>query len=211
MSFKTYLQEAKENNQLLTDLTEKETILELQILNISLALENYDNLTESTINKTKNIIVDYASQVQRNKTLFDYLIDFGKTGGKLILAGIKGDKEKIEELTQKYTKEDFFDFLWKLDLMTLGLITSPLNLIDKFTGWDIKGFLKKKMRTAKSHVKNIVQSIDKLKSDLAIVFKPSQNPDIFNAVDNFKKTLKVKLDPLLKGKIKVSVNKGIRA
>ncbi len=211
MSFKTYLQESQ---YLLTE--DEKFILEFNLLQISMALNNYDIIqedlmTENLWQKSKDMYTDFSSQFNKKKTLGHYVMDFTKTAGKILLAGIKNDKERVKELTRRYNREDFFEFLWRLDLNTLGLLTTPLGIIEMVTGWDIKDFLKRKIKSTRKHLMDIVQTFDDLKKDLAMVFKPSKHPDVFNAVDNFKKTIKVKLDPLLKGNIKVSINKGIKA
>ena len=210
MRFKTYIQE---NQQILTE--EEKFILEFNILQISLALNNYqiiqeDLMTENLWKKVKNTYTDFSSQFGKKKGLAHYVLDFSSNAGKLLLAAVKGDEDRIKEISNRFNREDFFEFLWKLDDATLGLLTTPIGIIEKVTGWDIKGYLKKRLKSTKKHLLDIVQTFDELKKDLSMVFKPSKHPDVFNAVDNFKKTLKVKLDPLLKGKIKVSVNKGIR-
>ncbi len=215
MNFKTYLQEMKEPEVLY--LTEDEKIIhEFNVLQIAMALQNYDLIqedlmTEGAWDKTKHVFTDFTSQFGRKDNLLKYLMQFTSNSAKMLLAAIKGDTERMKELKARFNREDFFELIYRLDSATLGLISGPIGLIEQITGWDIKGYLKKQLKSTKKHVLNIIDTFDELKKDLAMVFKPSKHPDVFNAVDNFKKTLKVKLNPIIKGNIRVSVNKKIRA
>ncbi len=211
MNFKNYLQESQ---YLLTE--DEKFILEFNLLQISVALDQYDMiqenmLDEGVVKQAKNLYTDFTSQFGKKKFLHHYLLDFASTAGKMLLAAIKGDKQRVKELSLKFNRDDFFEFLWRLDSATLGILTGPIQIVEEVTGWDIKGFLKRKVKSTKKKIKDIIDTFDDLKKDLSMIFKPSKHPDVFNAVDNFKNTIKVKLKPVISGDIKVSINKGIKA
>jgi len=207
--FKQYL-----NEQVLTE--EELMIHEINLLQLALALGQYDVIqedlmTENLWQKTKDVITDFASQFDMRDSLGKYILKIGNNSGKMLLAAIKGDKERMQELKGRFNREDFFELLYRLDNATLGLLTGPIGLIEEITGIDIKGWLKKQVKSTKKHIQNIISTFDKLKKDVAMVFRPSKHPDVFNAIDDLKKTMKIKLKPLVQGKIKVSINKGIKA
>ncbi len=77
------------------------------------------------------------------------------------VGGNEKSKERVKEIANtEITKDDFMNFLLKLDLATLHLITGPLHFIDAVTGWDITYKMKSKsgdvLKKAKEAIENLM-------------------------------------------------------
>jgi len=105
-----------------------------------------------------------------DKGLIDYFVGFTSVAGKMLLAAIKGDKQKIIELSSKITRKGFVDFLVKLDKVTLGIVSAPLEMINVITGWDVEGTIVNLAAGTVNIVKNIHTSIMDLKKDISSIF-----------------------------------------
>ena len=84
------------------------------------------------------------------------LISIALKSGKLMaefiyhtLRGAAGNKDSIERVKEiantEISQEQFVDFLMKLDMATMHLVTGPLHLLDAWTGWHITAHLKSKV------------------------------------------------------------------
>ena len=63
------------------------------------------------------------------------------------ITGNQESKEKIVELSQaKISREQFMDFLFKMDILTLSLFTAPLKMVDALLGWSIHPVVKNKTK-----------------------------------------------------------------
>ena len=85
----------------------------------------------------------------------DGLISVALKSGKImaefvyhILRGSSGNTTSIQRVKDiaktEITKEQFLDFLLKLDMATLHLVSGPLHAIDAWTGWHIWAHIKSK-------------------------------------------------------------------
>jgi hypothetical protein len=92
----------------------------------------------------------------------------GKVMGQFLWYALKaasGDKEakvKVKELANtEITKEQMLDFLLKLDMATLHVLTGPLHTIDAITGWHLWANVKDKadqgLKKAKEAIGNLIQ------------------------------------------------------
>lgn len=83
----------------------------------------------------------------------DGLIQIALKSGKLMAefvwhilkaaAGNEQSKIRVKEIANtQITKEQFLDFLYKLDMATMHLVTGPLHLLDAWTGWHVAAALK---------------------------------------------------------------------
>jgi len=103
----------------------------------------------------------------------DGLIQVALKSGKLmaefiwnILKAAGGDKDAVTRVKEiantEIKKEEFLDFLLKLDMATLHLVSGPLHLVDALTGWHIWAHIKGKtedaMEKAKNAIKNLVDA-----------------------------------------------------
>jgi|TARA_R110002020_G_scaffold173500_2_gene364416 hypothetical protein len=87
---------------------------------------------------------------------------------KVIYYAIKakgGDRnargEVKELLKKKVTKEELIDFFFKLDTLTLSILTGPINIIDALMGWNIVATLKSKGKTSDSRIKDAISDLSK--------------------------------------------------
>ena len=87
---------------------------------------------------------------------------------KVIYYAIKakgGDRdargEVKELLKKKVTKEELIDFFFKLDTLTLSILTGPINIIDALMGWNIVATLKNKGKTSDSRIKDAISDLSK--------------------------------------------------
>jgi len=107
-----------------------------------------------------------------DKGLIDYFADFTTVAGKVVMSAINGEPDEIRKHAAKITRNDFVDFLVKLDKVTLGIITSPLEIVHSITGWDIEKKLVQLAKGTVSVVKNIHTSIKDLHKEITAIFSP---------------------------------------
>jgi hypothetical protein len=128
------------------------------------------NLTEVSIltgiadmfGKVETGIEKIGMKIHKGKGVLSYIADFNDAASFLIFAAIKGDKEEVLRIAKSFDKAKFVDFLLKLDMISMHLVTGPIHMIDAITGWDI-------MANIKSHAakaENIIDSIEKAIADL---------------------------------------------
>lgn len=100
----------------------------------------------------------------------DGLIQVALKSGKLMaefvyhsLKGAIGNKKSIDRVKElantEITKEQFLDFLLKLDMATLHIISGPLHAIDAWTGWHIWANIKTKSEDVVKKAKNAIQNL----------------------------------------------------
>ena len=87
---------------------------------------------------------------------------------KVIYYAIKakgGDRdargEVKELLKKKVTKEELIDFFFKLDTLTLSILTGPINIIDALMGWNIIKTLKDKGVTPDQRIKDAITGLSR--------------------------------------------------
>lgn len=98
-----------------------------------------EHLNENELNEASisNFAEKLGIKISKENGLIDYIKKFTVASGKLLLAAIKGDTESVRTIAKSLKKEEFLDFLLKLDTVTLHLITGPIHMIDAITGWEI--------------------------------------------------------------------------
>lgn len=96
--------------------------------------------------------------VSKSKGLIDYVKLGGIQLGKLLIAGVQGDKEKIKKIGKNIKKEQILDFLLKLDAATLHFVTGPLHIIDAVLGWHIGADLAAAAKGANELFKNAIDN-----------------------------------------------------
>ena len=163
MRFKEFLLEEQMKN---------ETSDRLQVL--LYMMENVDTINESTdeqilenVNKHVNKI---GLKLHKSKSLIDYIKSFTTGAGKLFLYMIKGDTKKAKELLKSIKKEDVLDFIIKLDLGTLHIITGPLHTIDAWTGWDLAANVQAKMEKGSDLLNDIKHGIDEIRAKIVALY-----------------------------------------
>ena len=87
---------------------------------------------------------------------------------KVIYYAIKaktGDRsarvELKELLKKKVSKEELIDLFFKLDTLTLSILTGPINIIDAIMGWNIVAALKEKGITPDQRIKDAIGSLSR--------------------------------------------------
>jgi len=147
-------------------LTIEEQLFALYVL----ADESFENLNESTENiadKIKNKAKKIGMSFEKSKGLLDYIKQFSFGIGKIFLMIIKGDLEGAKAVIKSdFTIEDFLDFLYNLDQITLNLVTGPLGIIDGLTGWNLQTVARDQMKKAVTVTKRLRDTIIKLKNSM---------------------------------------------
>ncbi|KFZ25653.1 MAG: hypothetical protein KQ78_02146 [Candidatus Izimaplasma bacterium HR2] len=74
--------------------------------------------------------------------------------------GNEESKVRVKELANtEIKKEDFVNFLLKLDTVTLHMITGPIHMIDAITGWHIGTHIKSKVEDTLTKAKNAIKNL----------------------------------------------------
>lgn len=150
----------------------KDTLLVLAYISESADSLNEEELTEASIlagltDKLGDVLPKAGLKLHKGKGLLSYVKDFTGTAGKMIIAAIKKDKEQIKKLSQEFEKADFIDFLLKLDMVTMHLVTGPIHMVDAVTGWDLMANLKAHTKKAEDTLETIQKAIADLKAKVA--------------------------------------------
>lgn len=129
---------------------------------------NGDLLNEG---KVHDLLKKAGLHVGKNKGLISYMRDIGAGVAKIIFAAIKGDKEAIREVMKTVSKEAVLDFILKLDMATLHIITTPIHTIDAITGWHLWANVKKAAEGAKGIIVKIKDAINTVKLEVGKIIK----------------------------------------
>ncbi len=99
--------------------------------------------------------------------------------------GNEESKVRVKELANKeIKKEDFMNFLLRLDTVTLHFFTGPLHMIDAITGWHIGVYIKSKVEDTLIKAKNAIKNL-------------------IDAAKGTEKSIKRKLKSLMNGIVKL--------
>ena len=152
--------------------------------------ENLDILSEEMIlEDIKSWLNKYGLKIHKGDGIIDYLKQFSTGAGKLILAAIKGDKEEVKRIANSLEKEKVVDFLFKLDMVSLHLITGPIHVIDAITGWDLVANLKQATKKTPSIIKDILDSIKDIKNKVVKVFDKKHYSQIILNLSNIEQSI----------------------
>ena len=129
-------------------------------------------------------------QKRTTKNLFDYAKDMVTGVGKIFLLAMEdGGTEEIKKMLKSITKEDVMDFLLKLDSATLGILSKPIDLISKLTGWQIKANLKKIGKNIVDIVQDIYTSLKDIKDKVVQVFRGETKQVLIQNINKIENTL----------------------
>ncbi len=176
MNFKEYLNESNE--------------MDLHLQALMFLLENENMLNESTealdeaFDKHLNKL---GLKLHKSKGIIDYIKGFSRGVGKIIFYLIKGDTEKAKELLKTVKKEDILDFLYKLDLGTLHLVTGPIHMIDAWFGYDLSVRMKEHMDKGEGLTDILKQSLEKLSSSIKQLFHGTKEKSLMKHVEKIKR------------------------
>lgn len=128
-----------------------------------------------------------AVGASREKGLVDYITSFAKGAGRLLLAAIKGDRDKTAEIAKSISKADFIDFVYKLDMASMHVISGPIHLVEAVTGWNVISFLRDKLDSAERIMDELIESFKEFKNRVSSVFK--KDHPIHSAVDDIENVI----------------------
>ena len=121
------------------------------------------------------ILQKLGLEAHKTKGLIGYIKSFTTGIGKIVIAALKGDKEKVKEIASTVKKEDVIDFLLKLDMATLHLVSGPIHTIDAITGWHLWAAVKSVAAKAGSVYDEIKKAIDVIKQKITtLIDKPKR-------------------------------------
>jgi len=121
--------------------------------------------TLNEVNMSK-LLSKIGLTIHKEKGIIQYLRDATVGIAKCLLYAIKGDKENLKKTAKSLRKEDVLDFLLKLDMATLHIVTGPIHFIDAVTGWDLWANISEVAKTTKEVAKKVVKAIDIVKTNI---------------------------------------------
>lgn len=148
---------------------DKQRLLELAIFMSS----NSHQLNEGVGDGILRVAKKAGLKIQNGRGLLQIMATAGIHVSKVVYFAIKahaGDDEAKEELKEllnkKVTKEDLIDVFLKLDTLTLGVLSGPINIIDALAGWNIMANIRKQAKTVSKRVNDAIADLDDSLDDL---------------------------------------------
>lgn len=155
----------------------------MNLLEFAIFIEDFGRLEEGVIDKIKDIkgqtdamLRKLGFHTSQSKGLIHYLWTINKNIVRLLYHGIslsdasehqrEVSRMAIKEIMQSVNREEVLNFLYKLDAVTLGILTTPLKLIDGVTGWHIAGEVVSKVQPAISKAKKAIEWLEATKDSL---------------------------------------------
>ena len=188
IKFKEFTNEQKQI-QLQEEMEDKIAILMYlseseELLNES-AINEFALLTEAeAVEKANGWLSKIGMKLHKGKGIIDYVKQFTGVVGKMIMAAIKGDKEAVKAHAQKVEKHEVVDFLLKLDMATMHIVTGPIHFIDAITGWDLMVNIKHAAEDAKDKLKVFYDGIKKVKDSIMNVLGGDRQKRMLRVADN---------------------------
>jgi hypothetical protein len=145
-----------------------------------------DELFEGAVSK---FLEKLGLTVHKTKGLVDYVAGFTKGLGQIIIAAAKGDKERVKQIEHSVKKEDVIDFLLKLDMATLHLVSGPIHFIDAITGWDLWANVKSTAQKGKSVLDMIKKEIDTVVTMVKTYIYDPRKETMVKTLNDLRKTL----------------------
>ena len=156
-------------------------------------MEMQDTLNEAELNEGfKDWLKSVGMNMEKTPSVIDYMMDFTSGVGMIILAALKGDKHKIKAIADMFTFEEFADFIMSLDNITMGLISTPLAIIQAITGWDIENSVKNATKNTVKIIGNIKQAIKTIRTNTAKIMCPTKQKVIDLNISDIENNLPVK-------------------
>ena len=152
--------------------------------------KKFDLMSETAIDES---LKDWLSKVglhaHKGKGVINYITQFGTLAGKMILAAVKGDSKKVKELANQITKEELIDFLFKLDQVSLHIITGPIHFIDGLLGWHLAANLDHLKKGTQDILSKIWQAIVTIKDHVKQVLSPDHQKTVLVNLQNLEKSI----------------------
>lgn len=153
-------------------------------------MENDYEHTEQELTEGVNDWLEKAGlKLHKGKGLVNYLADFTKGAGKLIMAAVKGNKQEVKKLSSSIDKAEVIDFLLKLDMATFHIVMGPIHFIDAVTGWDLKANLKQHVSKAKDYLAAFKEAIKKVKESITKIATGHKKQRLIQHVDFLDKSV----------------------
>jgi hypothetical protein len=161
MKLKNFIEQKEQLTEDITDL-----------LNVLIFLD--DSLEESISSKIEDFLSSIGFRLKKNTGLIQMLYKAGKDIYNIVVTAIKavngGEREKtllkITIKKSKISKEQFVDFVLKLDDVTLGILRQPLVMIEALTGWQITPNIEN-LKKVKERILNAVVEVELLLTKLS--------------------------------------------
>lgn len=191
VSFKEF-KSLNEAEMLSEDMQDKIALLMYLSENQEMINESYDmdELSEAQVVELTEAVNDWLGKVgmklHKGTGLIDYLKDFTKGAGKLIMAAIKKDEDEVKAIASEFTKEKVVDFLLKLDMATMHIVTGPIHFIDAVTGWDLMANIKHAAEGATDMLKAFYDAIGKVKDSIKNVLGGDRQKRMLKVADNLE-------------------------
>jgi len=191
LTFKEFNESIK-NEELVAEMQDKIALIMYMVENEDIITESVDfeNLTEAQEGMIIEGVNDWLSKVgmklHKGNGIIDYLASFTKGAGKLIMAAIRKDEKTVKGLLNSIKKEEVLDFLLKLDMATMHIVTGPIHFIDAVTGWDLMANLKGAAETAKDKLKAFYAAMQKVKDSIATVLAGKRQQRMMKVADNLE-------------------------
>jgi hypothetical protein len=157
-----------------------------EMLNES-AINELSLLTEAeAVKKANGWLSKIGMKLHKGKGIIDYVKQFTGVAGKMILAAIKGDKEAVKKHAEGVEKHEIMDFLLKLDMATMHIVTGPIHFIDAITGWDLMVNIKHAAEGATDKLKAFYDGIKKVKDSITQVLGGDRQKRMLKVADNLE-------------------------
>lgn len=178
--------EFKQQSMLTEDMEDKIALLmfiaENEILNESLDTMNEAELVEGI----NDWLGKVGMKLHKGDGIIDYIKQFTGGAGKLIMAAVKGDKKKVKEIADSLDKAKVIDFLLKLDMATMHIVTGPIHFVDAVTGWDLMANLKHAAKGAADMLKTFYDAIKKVKDSIVRVLDGEKQQKMLKVAGNLE-------------------------
>lgn len=189
ISFKEF-KSINEAEILSEDMQDKMALLMYLSENDEMINESYDMdaLTEAQETELTEAINDWLAKVgmklHKGDGIIDYLKGFTKGAGALIIAAIKGNKDEVKKIAGTLEKAKVVDFLLKLDMATMHIVTGPIHAIDAITGWDLMANIQHAAKGAENMLKAFYDGIQKVKDSIKKVLGGDRQKKMLKVADN---------------------------
>ena len=148
---------------------DRQRLLELAIF----MSDDYNQVNEGVGDGILRVAKKAGIKIQNGRGLLQIMASAGVHVSKVLYFAIKahgGDDEAKEELkralSKKVTKEDLIDVFLKLDTLTLGVLSGPINIIDALAGWNIMANIRKRSKSVSRRVNDAIADLDDSLDDL---------------------------------------------
>jgi len=183
MKFKSYL----EHKNLSEEMEDKIMLLMYLSENENVLNENLQTLSEKEITEGVNKWLDKVGmKLHKGNGIIDYLLKFSKGTGQIIMAAIKKDDKKVKEIASKLEKSHIIDFLLKLDMATMHIVTGPIHFIDAVTGWDLMANLNHAAEGAKDKIATFYQAMKSVKDSIKSLLTGDKQTKMLKVAGNIE-------------------------